>query len=159
VKTLQDGKKVTVEIDCNPISSEKDDYEGEDDEGRNEEDEEDDGMEEGYRCLISVEDSGKTMQIGAFVTDQLRIQRVTLFPANKAPTADSIFSGLEETSVYGGPVFDELDDTLQNAFYDWLGNMGVDDDLAARVSDYASSKEQHEYVGWLKGVHGFVAKK
>lgn len=55
-----------------------------------------------------------------------------------------------------GPQFDELDETLQNAFYDYLAERGVDDDLAASVSDYCSSKEQLEYVGWLKGMQSFV---
>lgn len=149
-------------MDCNPISTEKEDYEGEDE--AQDEDEEDDGMEEGYRALITIEDAsrgGKIMQIGAFVTEQLRIQRVTLYAdGKKAPSADQIFSGLEETASYGGPVFDELDDTLQNAFYEWLSDeVGVDDDLAARLSDYASAKEQTEYVGWLKSVHSFVKAK
>ena len=85
-----------------------------------------------------------THQVGAFVTDALRIQRVTLHKAGTQPSADEVFSGSEANSAYGGPVFDELDETLQNAFYDYLAQRGVDDELAGRIADYCSSKEQLE---------------
>jgi hypothetical protein len=45
-----------------------------------------------------------------------------------------------------GPIFEELDTTLQNAFYDYLGTQGVDDDLCERLSDFCAAKEQTEYV-------------
>ncbi len=75
--------------------------------------------------LLFKASAGKVMQVGAFVTDQLRIQRVTLFEAGKAPSSDAVFSGMEDTAAYGGPAFDELDDTLQNAFYEWLAEKGA----------------------------------
>jgi len=157
-----DGKEVRVEVDCTPVPTEEDNYDEEEgEEEKGEEEEEEQQGEEGYRALISVTDpaTGQVLQAGAFVTDQLRLQRVTLFEAGKAPSADSIFAGVEETTAYGGPVFDELDETLQNAFYDYLAGKGVDDELAGRVADYCSSKEQVEYVGWLKGVQAFAKGK
>jgi hypothetical protein len=31
-----------------------------------------------------------------------------------------IFNGDDQTGAYGGPAFDELDNSLQNALYDYL---------------------------------------
>ncbi len=47
---------------------------------------------------------------------------------------------------YMGPIFEELDTTLQNAFYEYLGTQGVDDDLCERLADFCAAKEQTEYV-------------
>jgi hypothetical protein len=55
-----------------------------------------------------------------------------------------------------GPVFDELDDKLQTATYDWLDGLGVNDELSGHVAGYVDAKEQVEYVGWLKRVQAFL---
>jgi len=34
----------------------------------------------------------------------------------------------------------------------------VTDDLATALADFASNKEQAEYVAWLKRIQGFVGK-
>ena len=147
-------------------------YDGEDGDGEEKEgkegkdggdgdgDEGDDGAGEGYRVLVTLREPGKSqvMQVGAFVTDSLRIQRVTLHAAGAEPSAAEVFSGAEASAAYGGPIFDELDETLQNAFYDFLAQRGVDDELAGRIADYCSSKEQTEYVSFLEAVQKFVSK-
>ena len=110
--------------------------------------------------LVTLREPSKNavMQVGAFVTDALRIQRVTLHAAGAEPSAAEVFSGAESSAAYGGPIFDELDETLQNAFYDFLAQRGVDDELAGRIADYCSSKEQTEYVSFLQAVEKFVSK-
>lgn len=57
-----------------------------------------------------------------------------------------------------GPDFAELDESLQNAFYNYLAEAGVTDELATTLADYASNKEQQEYVAWLKRISGFVGQ-
>ena len=139
------------------------------------EEEEEDVPAEGYRVLVSVKDGakGRVMQAGGLVTDHLRIHRVALYEAGKEPSPDTVFSGVDEASVYAGPSFEELDEALQvrawrpppalgardcvcslecitpynaftpplpppqNAFYEYLEERGVHDDLAVTLSDYA----------------------
>ena len=55
-----------------------------------------------------------------------------------------------------GPIFEELDSALQNAFYEYLAEKGVNDDLCDRLADFCAAKEQTEYVNYLEEVAKFV---
>lgn len=59
-------------------------------------------------------------------------------------------------TTYGGPIFDQLEESLQDAFYDYLEDRHVDDDLCFFVLSYARHKEQQEYVNWLQSVLKFA---
>ena len=65
----------------------------------------------------------------------------------------------DELPLYAGPNFDELDQAVQNAFYEYLADRGVDDALAERLADYAQAKEQNEYVNWLAAARDFAKSK
>ncbi|KAK9904699.1 hypothetical protein WJX75_000775 [Coccomyxa subellipsoidea] len=65
----------------------------------------------------------------------------------------------DEETVYGGPVFTELDDKLQTAFVDYLEERGVNAELGRYILDFAEDKEQREYMKWLAGVKKFVEFK
>ena len=115
-KTFRD-QKVSVDVDISPMASEDEDYpEGED---GAEPEEEPEPPADGYRMIVTVQGKGKAMQFGCFVTNELRIHRVTVHDASKTPTAESIFAGVE-TPEYTGPNFEELDEALQNGFYEYL---------------------------------------
>jgi hypothetical protein len=49
-----------------------------------------------------------------------------------------------------------LDDALQNAFYEYLAERGIDDDFAGKLTDYCANKEQVEYVAWLERTKNFL---
>lgn len=132
----------------------------EDEEHGHEEGEEgDEGMKEGYRMIVTITDAGKgrTVQVGGMVGEGLQIHRVTNYKAGAEPSADQIFGGYDESPVYAGPAFEELDVSLQTAFYEYLAERGIDDELAANLADYCANKEQQEYVHWLKSMKDFVA--
>jgi len=155
-----------VDVDVTPMPGDEDEGEGEDEEGeggrgaRGGEDgeEDEDGPVDGYRLLVTVAEPGKptVLQFGCFVTDVLRIHRVTAFPSGAAPSADVVFGGADEAPGYGGPNFDELDQAVQNAFYEYLADRGVDDDAADKLGDYAAAKENAEYTAWLAAVAAFA---
>lgn len=123
-----------------------------------EEEEEPEAPPEGYRVLVTVSDPklAKVMQVGAFVTDHMRIHRVTMYAAGEEPSADAVFGGMGEPAAYSGPAFDELDNALQNAFYEYMADRGIDDALATKLSDFCSNKEQLEYVKWLETMKAFA---
>ncbi len=122
------------------------------------EEEEPEGPMDGYRMLVTVSEPGKAsvLQAGCFITDALRIHRVTTYPAGKAPSADQVFGGSDDLPLYGGPNFDELDQAVQNGFYEYLADRGVDDGLAEKLGDYCAAKEQVEYLSWLSATRDFV---
>ena len=171
------AQEVRLDLDCTPMPADEEEEGGEGDEGdeageggapskAKEHDEEgEDGDDEappdGYRMLATIKEAGKatTMQVGCFLGSHLRVHRVTLFPAGKEPPPDVVFGGFDELPLYAGPNFDELDQAVQNAFYEYLADRGVDDALAERLADFAQAKEQSEYVAWLSAARDFAKTK
>jgi complement component 1 Q subcomponent-binding protein len=63
------------------------------------------------------------------------------------------FSSLEEKdsmTSYNGPEFEDLDDKLQEAFDEYLAEVGMSSDVCDFIDAMAVDKEQREYVRWLK---------
>eukprot|EP00927_Polykrikos_kofoidii_P058397 TRINITY_DN5289_c0_g2_i1.p1 TRINITY_DN5289_c0_g2~~TRINITY_DN5289_c0_g2_i1.p1 ORF type:complete len:233 (+),score=53.90 TRINITY_DN5289_c0_g2_i1:54-752(+) len=63
------------------------------------------------------------------------------------------FANAEERqslSGYNGPEFEDLDDKLQEAFDEYLAEIGMGSEVCDFVEAMASDKEQREYVHWLK---------
>ena len=52
--------------------------------------------------------------------------------------------------------YSELDEKMQKAFTDYLEERGVDAELGEYLLQAADSKEQKEYLRWLKGIKGFL---
>lgn len=117
------AQTVRADLDITPMPSDEDYPEGDDEEAEPEAEPE--PPADGYRMIVTVDGAkGKSMQFGCFVTNELRIHRVTVHDTAKTPTAAAIFAGVE-TAEYAGPNFEELDQALQNAFYDYLGERCV----------------------------------
>jgi len=63
------------------------------------------------------------------------------------------FSSAEEkdnVSGYNGPEFEDIDEQLQEAFDEYLGEMGMNNDVCDFIDAVALDKEQREYIRWLK---------
>ncbi|CAN6939027.1 unnamed protein product [Brassica oleracea] len=61
-------------------------------------------------------------------------------------------------SSYGGPEFEELDDELQDALYQFLEERGISDELAVFLHRYMKNKSKFEYVRWMESVKSYVEK-
>lgn len=57
---------------------------------------------------------------------------------------------------YFGPTFENLDEKVQKAFYDYLESLGVTDKLLAYIECSAVDKEQKMYIDWLQNVKEFL---
>eukprot|EP00933_Yihiella_yeosuensis_P028316 TRINITY_DN2212_c0_g1_i1.p1 TRINITY_DN2212_c0_g1~~TRINITY_DN2212_c0_g1_i1.p1 ORF type:complete len:252 (+),score=85.85 TRINITY_DN2212_c0_g1_i1:74-757(+) len=69
------------------------------------------------------------------------------------------YSSLEEkegVTGYTGPEFEDLDDKLQEAFDEHLGELGVSPEVCDFLDAMASDKEQREYSRWLKLTKKFL---
>ncbi|MCL7047348.1 hypothetical protein MKW94_023615 [Papaver nudicaule] len=64
----------------------------------------------------------------------------------------------DEDIPYAGPEFEDLDENLKEAFYDYLEVRGIQPSIAQFLYEYMAGKELKEYTGWLKTVKNFVAK-
>ncbi|KAI9222549.1 mitochondrial glycoprotein [Blastocladiella britannica] len=85
---------------------------------------------------------------------------------NVTYTDDAVLAALDTAEAdykrrgtYMGPVFDELDDTLADAYYAFLEERGVSAEVAEFIPEYIEYKEQNEYVRWLEKVKSFVERK
>ncbi|KAJ6514187.1 regulatory protein suaprga1 [Mycena vitilis] len=79
------------------------------------------------------------------------------YPSARVAQELTIESDFARRTLFSGPVFETLDVGLQDQFKEFLRERGIDEELAAFVPEYATWKEQQEYVSWLKGVESFVA--
>jgi complement component 1 Q subcomponent-binding protein len=63
------------------------------------------------------------------------------------------FNSAEEKdgmSSYNGPEFEDLDDKLQEAFDEYLADVGMSSEVCDFIDAMAVDKEQREYLRWLK---------
>lgn len=69
------------------------------------------------------------------------------------------FANAEEkdsVTSYNGPEFEDLDDKLQEAFDQYLAELGMNSEVCDFVDAMALDKEQREYVRWLKNTKAFL---
>ncbi|XP_006302695.2 uncharacterized protein At2g39795, mitochondrial [Capsella rubella] len=62
-------------------------------------------------------------------------------------------------SSYGGPEFEELDDQLQDALYQFLEERGISNELAVFLHQYMKNKGKGEYVRWMESIKSYVEQK
>ncbi|KAJ3125117.1 Mitochondrial acidic protein mam33 [Physocladia obscura] len=106
----------------------------------------------------STSDSGAielntTVQDNAFFIDSVRFNPSSSLMADQSAEAD-----WQRNGRYGGPVFQDLDEGLQDHFHEFLKERGFDEALAEFIPQYIDFKEQNEYVEWLKRVSAWISK-
>jgi len=62
----------------------------------------------------------------------------------------------ESDSSYNGPDFEDLEDSLQESFDEFLAEAGINDEVCDFIDASAIDKEQREYMRWLKNVDSFI---
>jgi len=69
-------------------------------------------------------------------------------------------NGEEKDSVssYNGPEFEDLDDKVQEAFDEYLAELGMSSEVCDFIDAMALDKEQREYVRWLKTTEKFCSE-
>jgi len=88
--------------------------------------------------------------------EYLVIQRIALERTGNDDEDDDDEAG-SSTDDYLGPEFDDLDDTLQQAFVDYLEERGVTAELGEYIRLFAEDKTSIEYQAWLKRVQDFIS--
>lgn len=84
------------------------------------------------------------------------IQSVAYYPTAQIAKLEDAESEWKRRGLYGGPVFSQLEDDLQEAFHEYLVERGFDDNLSHFVVNYVHFGEQKEYLNWLRRVKDHV---
>ncbi|KAJ3416822.1 Mitochondrial acidic protein mam33 [Chytridiales sp. JEL 0842] len=128
--------------------------------------EEEESAEKGFPVNMTIliekkvgnEDAG-SLEISATLQDQSFFIDSVSFSENSSIMVDQTAEGdWQRRGRYGGPVFQDLDEGLQELFHDFLAERGFDAALADFIPSYIEFKEQAEYIEWLKRVGEWVAK-
>lgn len=64
----------------------------------------------------------------------------------------------DSVSSYNGPEFDDLEEKLQEAVDEYLGELGIDNTVFDFIDASAVDKEHREYMRWLESVQKFMEK-
>merc|ERR1711920_376593 len=64
----------------------------------------------------------------------------------------------DSVTSYNGPEFEDLDDKLQEAFDEYLAELGMSSEVCDFIDAMALDKGQREYVQWLKKAQSFLEK-
>lgn len=116
-------------------------------------DDDEEGSKVGYGIQFDVEitkSNGNKLVFECLAGENLKISSIMHVPSGKSTT---------DEKLYFGPNFGDLEGSLQDAFYDYLEERKIDDDLSFFVLSHSRTKEQAEYVNWLNKLLEFTGKK
>lgn len=63
----------------------------------------------------------------------------------------------DSASGYNGPEFEDVDEKLQEAFDEYLAEVGMNNEVCDFIDAVALDKEQREYLRWLKTVKSLLS--
>lgn len=125
----------------------------EEDEEEEEKEEEDDEEEEeepergiNFKVIIT-KPTGEKMILQCAAFDTIDISGVRYVSSE---------NDIKDTTLYSGPVFEHLDDELRNAFFSYLEDRGINDEVSVFINYYSAEKEQNEYAYWLHQLSKFT---
>lgn len=109
------------------------------------------------RANIIVEKGTGALAIESVIqSNLLLIENVTPYESSEVALANSADSDYKRRSIYQGPAFANLDESLQSALEQYLDSRGIDSDLASFISDFSNVRENKEYILWLNKIKNFV---
>ena len=152
------GESIEIVFDCqdevdddeDALGEYMDDVMNEDDEKKDEDDEGEEEEEEsfiGINFNVIITKGKEKMLVNCVASKNLKIENAQFIPAGKE---------IDDDNLYGGPLFYQLDESLQESFKSYLSDRKIDEDLCYFILAYSRSKEQKEYVNWLENMLDFT---
>jgi complement component 1 Q subcomponent-binding protein len=102
----------------------------------------------GLDFTITIKKNGNTMEYFCNAGTSLNITQMKFIPSG---ASDSV-----QDSLYRGPDFENLDETLQESIFAHLAERGIAEDMSFFICSYARDKEEREYQAWMKKLMKFV---
>lgn len=160
VTLIRSFKNESIEIlfncqdegDYNDHDEERQDHNATDSDDDKEDDDTAEEDEEPYGInfkVIITKNGGDKMIFQCAAFDRVNINGVRYVPTG---------SDISDDNLYAGPVIDHLDGELFKAFYAYLADRAIDDDLANFITAYSQDKEQNEYAHWLRQLADFTTE-
>lgn len=164
-----EGVEIEVDLESQPSSDDVDEFDGsgdDDNDGSPGEDEEDEEVVPVvFKCSIS---KGGSVLIFDCESDgdSIDINHISYVNATRSQKEgeggedeDEEEGEIDDLSKdYSGPVFEDLDETLKQAFLDYLEERGVTSELGEYLRSACLDKQAREYVSWLQKVRDFVGR-
>jgi len=116
--------------------------------------EEDQGDQEATDFVVTVEDE-KSAGLSFYCSTQGGEDHRYVIGAVKQY---SCAEEKESVSSYNGPDFEDIDDKLQEAFDEYLAEVGMNNEVCDFIDAMALDKEQREYIRWLKLTQKFLSE-
>ena len=111
--------------------------------------ENEDGSNGGIDFEVTIQKGNSKVIIDAMASESLNINNIRYIDAAHATT--------DEMTLYTGPNFEDLEESVQAAFYEYLTERNIDDDLSFFILAHSREKEQKEYINWLEKMQDFTA--
>lgn len=100
----------------------------------------------GIHFEVSVKKGGACVHFNCVASSQIIIQNV----AYKADSES------QDVALYGGPRYVDLEESVREAFQNYLAERKIDEDFSYYVVNAARVKEEKEYLNWLERITEFV---
>ncbi|KAJ3127964.1 Mitochondrial acidic protein mam33 [Nowakowskiella sp. JEL0407] len=101
-------------------------------------------------------DHGAIEVVATLQDSQIYIDNVSFNSSSSLAVDTTAEADWQRRGKYGGPIFQDLDEDLQDLFQKYIEERGIDENFSNFIPSYLEYKEQKEYVSWLKNVEKFV---
>lgn len=153
------GEVVHVYFSLFDVTNNESFAEEEQEEGAEEENQEslDEDFESPIRAKVVIEKPSGCLAVETTIHDDMfLIQYVVPSDNAKVAIENTADAEHDRRQLYQGPVFSTLDPTVQSAIERYLEARSVNSDMASFIVEYASSRENQEYIRWLQQVQKVV---
>ena len=99
------------------------------------------------------------LEIAAQISEgSVFINNVSYNSSSSSLTDISAEGDWKRRGAYGGPVFADLDELVQDQFHQMLAERGFDEQFTEFVPEYIEWKEEKEYINWLENTSSWLKK-
>lgn len=109
------------------------------------------------RANVVIEKATGALGVECVVQNNvLLIESITPYASGELALSTSAEFDYKRRETYQGPPFLNLDENVQSSFEQYFETRGIDADLADFIVEYASHRENKEYLNWLKNFKTFI---
>ncbi|PON79825.1 Mitochondrial glycoprotein [Parasponia andersonii] len=88
--------------------------------------------------------------------DALGIHSVSMRPKVDTSASDSDSASIVVPSTYNGPVFEDIDERMRDAFHGYIEERGINDSLFPFLQAWLYVKDHRNLMRWFKSVGTFI---
>ncbi|RLV89984.1 G2/mitotic-specific cyclin-4 [Spathaspora sp. JA1] len=163
IRTDASGHVIHVYFDVEEITDLSEEFQPGENEWANEDEEGDDFAANGFfsKFKVFIEDPATNDGLNFDLLLKNIETGFSVESANYQPNASEFVNEIAKGNLndkfrYEGPRFEDLDESLQVEFENYLIAKGVNDQLAEFIVAYSEHKEESEYRAWLASISKFL---